>query len=198
MTILEKEVWERILEETSNMLEVVRERNILSKESSAREKEYRQKEDAYQKVLQDLENFQTIWTDEDVKNIIDSLICVIRKKFNSYAQEAAPYLEKIEEAGRLTYEIEVYKESLTSFTSFYQILKLKEKEIPRERLYELVVLILLANENDDSISETQFFESKEVFHEMLKNSDDPILYELLDGTSITGSILLDLFLEKVK
>lgn len=198
MTILEKEVWERILETTSKMLEVVRERNILSKESSAIEKEYRQKEDAYQKILQDLENFQTIWTDEDVKNIIDALIYVIRDKFNSYAQEVALYLEKFEEAGRLTYEIEVYKESLTSFTSFYRILKLKEKEIPRERLYELVVLILLANENDDSISETQFFESKEVFHEMLKNSGDPILNELLDGTSITGSILLDLFLEKVK
>lgn len=188
-------VWERILETTSEMLEVAKRRNILLKESEEQEKEFRKKEDHYQNFAKILQDFNEKEADKNISSLTKLLNCAIATKLDKAKEDASLYLSKYKEAAKLTNELEEYKKYLNSFMKIYRTIHLQKEEIPSKKLYELVILILLANEEDSAMDETEFFVSKEEFYKMLDTSGDSNLQGLLSGSNITNQISLDSFLE---
>lgn len=195
--MFEKRVWERILEITSEMLEIARKRNDLLKESAQKEREFRQKEKEYCEFTQYVTTFANLHKEIDWSSEVDSLTSPVEKKWKELKEQMQLYLEKFEEAGQLTYRLENYKKTLSSFQNIYQNLKLKKEEIPEGNTYELVILVLLANEENPNITEDDFFASKEDFYEIIRRRNDSVLKEILEKSGITENISLDLFLEKV-
>ena len=188
-------VWERILETTSEMLEVAKRRNILLKESAEQEKEFRKKETYYQNFIKILHDFDEKEADEHISHYAKLLDSAVATKLNHEKAEADPYLSKYREAAKLTNELEEYKKYLNGFLEIYETIHLQKEEIYSKKLYELVTLILIANEGDSSIDESEFFVSEDVFYEMLNASGDPILQGLLSNSGITNRISIDEFLE---
>ena len=195
--------WNRLLEEVSEFLEIVRKRNSLMKKCADKESHFSKMKEAYKKMICDVKNFLNEDADnfknadaikkgnEFISALEDDLYC-IKKKSN-------PFLQQYDEVVRLTNlieeKIDVFSESVEEFFD----IKLKKGEYSEEKIYEMVAIILIANFNHSKINESSYFSLVDEFHELLKNSEDSSLSELLeyDPDNITTHNWLYDFLDAI-
>lgn len=188
--------WQRLLEETSNMQKITKERNILLKESKEKECEFKNIKISFEKILKDVEEFDKNSSSDIIHNAASVFKFVLNSQLIKITDDYSFYLKKYKKACELTFQIEEFEEYLIEYLEIYRNLKLSHNEISQQNIYQVVIMLLIANYHDPSISEDCFFESKEAFYEILKQSNDPVLMDLLEGDrTVTENTNINLFLE---
>lgn len=187
--------WRTYLNKTSRMLKVVKKRNALQRQSEEKQRLYNTKRIKYHHFLKLMNEFAE-GEDTLIKNSISLLASIMQDRLKYMLKQEAPALAKYEKAVQLSHEIERYKREMISLPYWNMLPKLSRKEIPKDRLYELIILILFACEKNPSLSEEDFVESKEDFLAMLQESKDPVLQQLPFNESILYTTL-DLFLQEI-
>lgn len=188
--------WQRLLKEASNMQEVAKKRNILLKESEEKECEFEYKKTSFEKVLKAVEEFDKKSSSEIIHNAVAVFKFVLDSQLRKIKEDYATYLKKYKKAGELTFQIEEFEDYLVGYLDVYRNLKLSPNEISQHNVYPIVIILLIANYHDPSISEDCFFESKKSFYEILKQSNDPVLKGLLENDkAVTENTNKNIFLE---
>lgn len=192
--------WEDILDKSSEMLRLVAKQNTLLIKSSKKEKLFRNQQAAYEKMIEEIEEFKKTYADKDLKISIDKVKKHLEKKMQQLELDAKPYLEIHKEAVSYMHKIEELKQYLLQYLDIYEKIKLKEDEIEEKNLRNFILLILLANEEKPSITEENFFETTEIFFKKLIESTDPALKSIFfdNKYTITYYNILDDFLAHVE
>ena len=66
-----------------------------------------------------------------------------------------------------------------------------------DKLYEICVILMVANEANADITEENFFEEKEDFYDAIKRSNDPILMDLSEGGDVAKNNFSEIFLSNI-
>ncbi len=182
-----------LLRSATDLLQVATRRNELEKES----KDVVQKciKETYEanKFIKTVETFARNSGSHVIEENASNLILAVREKICESEKKAKEPIQKDKMASKLTWEIEEMKEELLELLKSASIEKIKTEEIPKEKLRELVLIVLMLNHEDYTFTEENLFESVADFHEMLKQSNDTVLTDLVYKGSITNNVL-DLFL----
>lgn len=188
--------WQRLLEQAFNMQEIAKKRNILLKESKEKESEFEDIKTSYENVLKAVEEFDKKSSSDIIHNAVAVFKFVLDSQLRKIKEDYSTYLEDYKKAGQLTFEIEELEDYLAGNLDIYRNLKLRPNEISQHNVYPIVIILLIANYHDPSISEDCFFESKEAFYEILKQSNDPVLIGLLESDkAVTENTNKNIFLE---
>lgn len=188
--------WQRLLEQAFNMQEIAKKRNILLKESKEKESEFEDIKTSYENVLKAVEEFDKKSSSDIIHNAVAVFKFVLDSQLRKIKEDYSTYLEEYKKAGQLTFEIEELEDYLAGNLDIYRNLKLSPNEISQHNVYPIVIILLIANYHDPSISEDCFFESKEAFYEILKQSNDPVLIGLLESDkAVTENNNKNIFLE---
>lgn len=188
--------WQRLLEQAFNMQEIAKKRNILLKESKEKESEFEDIKTSYENVLKAVEEFDKKSSSDIIHNAVAVFKFVLDSQLRKIKEDYSTYLEDYKKAGQLTFEIEELEDYLAGNLDIYRSLKLSPNEISQHNVYPIVIILLIANYHDPSISEDCFFESKEAFYEILKQSNDPVLIGLLESDkAVTENTNKNIFLE---
>lgn len=188
--------WQRLLEQAFNMQEIAKKRNILLKESKEKESEFEDIKTSYENVLKAVEEFDKKSSSDIIHNAVAVFKFVLDSQLRKIKEDYSTYLEDYKKAGQLTFEIEELEDYLAGNLDIYRSLKLRPNEISQHNVYPIVIILLIANYHDPSISEDCFFESKEAFYEILKQSNDPVLIGLLESDkAVTENTNKNIFLE---
>ncbi len=187
--------WEMYLNKTSQMLKVVRKRNALQRQSEEGERLYTTKCIKYHQFFEQMNEFAE-GEDKLIKDSISFLASIMQDRMKYMLEQKTPTLAKYKKAVQLSHEIERYKREMISLPYWNMLPKLSSEEIPKDKLYELITLILLACEKNPSLSEEDFVQSKADFHRMLQESKDPVLQQLPFNESILYNVL-DSFLQEI-
>lgn len=188
--------WKRLLEQAFNMQEIAKKRNILLKESKEKESEFEDIKTSYENVLKAVEEFDKKSSSDIIHNAVAVFKFVLDSQLRKIKEDYSTYLEDYKKAGQLTFEIEELEDYLAGNLDIYRNLKLRPNEISQHNVYPIVIILLIANYHDPSISEDCFFESKEAFYEILKQSNDPVLIGLLESDkAVTENTNKNIFLE---
>lgn len=188
--------WKRLLEQAFNMQEIAKKRNILLKESKEKESEFEDIKTSFENVLKAVEEFDKKSSSDIIHNAVAIFKFVLDSQLRKIKEDYSTYLEDYKKAGQLTFEIEELDDYLAGNLDIYRNLKLSPNEISQHNVYPIVIILLIANYHDPSISEDCFFESKEAFYEILKQSNDPVLIGLLESDkAVTENTNKNIFLE---
>lgn len=188
--------WKRLLEQAFNMQEIAKKRNILLKESKEKESEFEDIKTSFENVLKAVEEFDKKSSSDIIHNAVAVFKFVLDSQLRKIKEDYSTYLEDYKKAGQLTFEIEELDDYLAGNLDIYRNLKLSPNEISQHNVYPIVIMLLIANYHDPSISEDCFFESKEAFYEILKQSNDPVLIGLLESDkAVTENTNKNIFLE---
>ena len=188
--------WKRLLEQAFNMQEIAKKRNILLKESKEKESEFEDIKTSFENVLKAVEEFDKKSSSDIIHNAVAIFKFVLDSQLRKIKEDYSTYLEDYKKAGQLTFEIEELDDYLAGNLDIYRNLKLSPNEISQHNVYPRVIILLIANYHDPSISEDCFFESKEAFYEILKQSNDPVLIGLLESDkAVTENTNKNIFLE---
>ncbi len=187
--------WKTYLERVSYILKVVRKRNAIQRKTEEKMRQYSIKQVKYTVFFQTMQEFAT-GEDKLIQDGIFLLSSIMQDRLKSLKKQENVVLTKYKEGVKLTWEIEREKQNLLSTSYWNSLPKLRKEEVPKDKLYELVFLILLACEENALLSEEDFLESKEAFFTLLQESKDPILQDLVFQNSILYT-MLDAFLEKL-
>lgn len=188
--------WQRLLEQAFNMQEIAKKRNILLKESKEKESEFEDIKTSFENVLKAVEEFDKKSSSDIIHNAVAVFKFVLDSQLRKIKEDYSTYLEDYKKAGQLTFEIEELDDYLAGNLDIYRNLKLSPNEISQHNVYPIVIMLLIANYHDPSISEDCFFESKEAFYEILKQSNDPVLIGLLESDkAVTENTNKNIFLE---
>lgn len=192
------EMWERILETASNMLERARKMKALEAESHNEMAKFNSIEKSYKFVVEQIESLAMDYTEEEKREKVQPFInFLIKRKLREIREEAMPFIKKDLEMRRLSCNIEGDKIHIRTFEEFYQNLKLKKSEILEDKLYEICVILMVANEANADITEENFFEEKEDFYDAIKRSNDPILMDLSEGGDVAKNNFSEIFLSNI-
>ena len=148
-----------------------------------------------------LKKFDKEYSDEKTSDLIKTLETAVENSLKERKNAVATHLVEYHEAVDLTNEIERHKSwinfLLTVYLNNYLRFDLTEKEMPEDKMYEVIALILLANENNGKITEINFFENSELLIKRIKESNDPVLSQLIldDKQAITYRNTLEGFFE---
>lgn len=188
--------WKRLLEQAFNMQEIAKKRNILLKESKEKESEFEDIKTSFENVIKAVEEFDKKSSSDIIHNAVAVFKFVLDSQLRKIKEDYSTYLEEYKKAGQLTFEIEEFEDYLAGNLDIYRNLKLRPNEISQHNVYPIVIILLIANYHDPSISEDCFFESKEAFYEILKQSNDPVLIGLLESDkAVTENTNKNIFLE---
>lgn len=188
--------WKRLLEQAFNMQEIAKKRNILLKESKEKESEFEDIKTSFENVIKAVEEFDKKSSSDIIHNAVAVFKFVLDSQLRKIKEDYSTYLEEYKKAGQLTFEIEELEDYLAGNLDIYRNLKLSPNEISQHNVYPIVIMLLIANYHDPSISEDCFFESKEAFYEILKQSNDPVLIGLLESDkAVTENNNKNIFLE---
>ncbi len=186
------------IQAVSLMLEVVREKNKLERENEETERQFVKKRNQYEEMIPKLKDFLQTEEEETLRYSLLTVISILQSKLRMILEQMQPAVTTNSKISSLCYQIEGHKaEILSKGTEKYRKLKLTKKEIPKDKLYELAVLILLIHENDLTMTEANFFQEPAAFIKMLIESHDPILTNLVYHESILKSNWLDMFLNTI-
>ncbi len=185
-----------LLGRATNLLKLAKRRNDLLRETENSVRKYEKEKEESQKFIKIVQNYVAERNDPIMQAYSLLLTSTVQSNLESSGKEMEQQIKKNKLAAELTCRMEDIKEELLNLLNPSSIEKMKTEEIPKEKLRELVVIILLLNYDNYTITEANLFESVADFHEMLKQSNDPILKKLVSGGTITNNVI-DFFLEKI-
>lgn len=189
---------DRVLNITHRMLTTVRKRNSLLESSQAKEAEFRKKSYEYKSFISLVEDFTKDYEKDELEGEVKEFISFIEKKLKGFQEVALPYIKSAQKSWKLTNEADSLKEPITIHKEEFRNLRLEKDEIPKDKLYELAALLLLFNEEDSSITEDSLFKEKSDFYELIKESEDSVLMELLGYGDITDTNIFGFFMLQLK
>lgn len=190
---------ERALNITYRMLVVVRIRNSLIESSQAKEAEFSRKNYEYKSFIDIVEDFTKDYEKDELDGEVMNFISFIEKKLKSLREATLPYIKEAQKSWELTNELENIRNNIiATYKEEFRNLRLEKDEIPKDKLYELTTLLLLFNEEDGSITEDSLFKKKSDFYELIKESKDPVLMELLGYGDITDVNTFSFFMLELK
>lgn len=186
--------FERVLKIIHRMLTIVRKRNSLIKSSQAKEIEFSRKNYEYRSFIALVEDFTKTYEKDELEGEVKSFIGLIEKKLKGFEEVALPYIKEAQESWKLTNDVESFRKHIATYKDKFKDLRLEKNEIPKAQLYELITLLLIFNGEDNSITEESLFSSKTDFYELIKESKDSVLMELLGYGDITETNVFDFFM----
>ncbi len=185
-----------LLNSASELLRIAVQKNALQEESRDVLQEYNRKRNECDDIVKKIRDFSEKYADPTIQSSSLLFISAVKTNLQALSKKADEQMKNDEKAKELIWQIEDMKEEILKLSKSYPIKKYKTEEIPKDKLRELVSIILLINSEDYTFTEEMVFESTKDFHEMLKQSNDPVLTDLVFRGTITYN-LFDLFLEKI-
>lgn len=190
--------WSHILKNTTTLLLAAKRRNALIKESTHAIKKHEKKDKEYIDFRMQLQTFANEEQDERVDACTLLFTTILDSKMKANYENTEMYYKMDKEASLLCHEIEEYKERVWAEEKvLLKEGKWKTEEIPKDKLYELGIMVLLASENVPTFSEADFFEEPAEFIKMLQESGDSVLADLVFKETILKTNWLDKFLTEV-
>lgn len=182
-----------LLDKASEMIPLIKERNRLIDASS--NKSIISTKSEFEKAIAEVKKqLASLIVSENTQWIGEEYVYMLEADMNT---ADATYEKSNKDISELSSKIEKIKEEIKQDASTNVPKKLKKEEIPAEKIYELVLVILITEFQEDV-----FFENKEDFFDLIKESKDESIMELYDFIVIDGTInksnLFDSFISKIE
>ena len=190
-------IFEDAIDKANKILVIAPKRNELLRYSLEKEEEFEAIKKRYQKALKYLKMCKKNTPEKEFLDFNLAYKNAITKKLNDSKKEYLPYLEKFQEAMKLENEIEKYKDYIYNLATIFKNIKLEKNEILNYNLYSITVVILIANEQDYHITDSNFFASTKDFYQMIEKSNDKKLKKILEDKEFYSMYNIYDFLERI-